>query len=524
MSNKEIEERVRAYEDVDISVDFTGLNENQQNLIKELIKASKIADYLFWKQSSHDALIIREGFKNKPGAFQKYIEINYGPFDRIYDHNRFVGKGERIKPKGAGFYPEDLTKEEFERYVEQNSDQKEELESLYTIVIREHSKLKAIPYHKFYIEEINQITSHLEKASQFTENTSLKKYLSLRAEALRTDDYYASDLAWMELKDNLIDIVIGPIENYEDRLFNYKAAFEAAVMLKDASASEELDTYKAQLDNLEQNLPIENIYKRESTGTGNVLEVVNILYFGGDFQAGIKTIAASLPNDERVKSQKGAKKQLYKNIIEAKYEKILTQIADKLIDPEQLKYLSKESFVSQILLHEISHSLGPDYIYNSKNSVRSGLKEKYSIIEECKADVLGIYHIEYLKNVLNLNEEKIAQSYITYIAGLFRSIRFGYEEAHGAANLIQLNFLEKDGVLKRNNTNGKYRVDINSFHEVMTKLATKLLMIEALGDYNKADKLIENFGKIRSHTLEDLHKLKEIPRDLDLHFEFNKDR
>ncbi len=514
----EIRQRVAAYADVTINVDLSLLTDNQQKVVKELLAASQTADEIFWMQSSHDAISIREKFASSPGPIREYIAINYGPYDRIYDQHRFVGDGPEIKPPAAGFYPSDITVETAEKYLQEHPDFRTDFESQYTVIVRDQNTLIAVPYHEYYSEQVQQLSRHLKKAASFAENESLKNYLTLRAEAVLTDDYYASDVAWMKLKDNLIDIVIGPIEHYEDNLFNYKAAYEAAVMIKDIQASSELDAYKKHLDALEKNLPIEDKYKKPGAGSGNVLEVVNIAYFGGDYQAGIKTIAASLPNDEKVISEFGAKKQLYKNIIEAKFDKILKKIAEKLISDEQASHISRDAFVSQVLLHELSHTLGPDYVYGSQTGVRKALKEKYSIIEECKADVLGIYHLDYLKKPFNLNEEDIRKNYVTYIAGLIRSIRFGYKEAHGAANLIQFNWLEKEGVLKKDAAGKKYSVDVSAFHQSISKLATRLLMIEALGDYEEAEKIIQELGQIKSSLLESINRISDVPRDLDLHF------
>ena len=424
-----LQERVEAYADVDINFSIAHLSTSQQKVIKELIAAAKQADVIFWKQSSHDALAVREQNQSASPLLQKYIQINYGPYDRVHSLKRFVGEGPEFKPKGAGFYPDDLSREAFEAYIAKHPDQKDSLESQYTVVIREGDRLKAVPYHIIYQKEIEQCAKHLENAAAFTENESLKKYFTLRAQALRTDDYYESDIAWMNLKDNQIDCVIGPIENYEDGLFNYKAAFETAVMVKDMPATGQLDFYKSHMDELEKNLPVDDKYKKASAGAQNVLEVVNIVYFGGEFMAGIKTIAASLPNDERVTSVKGAKKQLYKNIMEAKFEEILVKLADKLIYPTQRHYLSKQAFIFQILFHELAHTLGPEYVYQTDTSVRRALQKYYSPIEECKADVLGIYYLDYFRQNFNLSVEEVSKNYVTFIAGLFRSIRFGYEEA-----------------------------------------------------------------------------------------------
>jgi hypothetical protein len=516
-----IRKKLKAYQQVDIALDLKSLPENQKQVIEYLVAAGKVADQIFWQQSSPDALKVREQYKTQYGPIKEYIEINYGPYDRLHAHNRFVGTGPDVKPPGAGFYPEDLSRKEFLDYLKENPGKKDFFENLYTVISRTGNRLQAQFYHEVYQKEIHRLSIYLENAVSLSQNISLNTYLLERSQAMQTDQYYLSDLAWMNLNDNLIDIVIGPIENYEDRLFNYKTAYEAAVMIKDIPASEELEVYKRHLNNLEQNLPVEDNYKKTEEGSGNILEIVNIAYFGGDFQAGVKTIAVSLPNDEKVISEKGAKKQLYKNIMEAKFDQILVPIAGFLIDEKQKFLLSKERFISQVLLHEISHTIGPNYVTGKSETVRKSLQEKYSIIEECKADILGIYAVPYFTKVFSLKKEDIVEHYVAYVAGLFRSIRFGVEEAHGLANLIQLNFLTKRKVMRLDSQTGRYSVDFETFHRVVTELARILLKIEAHGDYEEALKFIDLFGQITSENSETIGKLNDIPIDLDLKFDLD---
>ena len=518
MDLKHITKQLKAYATVELSTDLSNLSANQKIIISELIAAGQYADDIFWRQSAHDAVEIRKRFQNQTGPIKKYIEINYGPYDRLDNHNRFIGSGPTKKPAGAGFYPEDLSREEFLTYIQSHPEQKNDLQSLYTVIEREGKLLKAIPYHQYYADQIDPITYHLHRAAELCKNQSLKTYLTERAKALDSDTYYRSDLAWMDLKDHRIDCIIGPIENYEDNLFNYKAAFESAVLIRDDSASHELKIYEQHLNTLERHLPIDNKYKRKSVGSGNILEIVNVIYFGGDFQAGVKTIAASLPNDEKVIIEKGAKKQLYKNILEAKYEHILKPIAAIIVEGDLCQYLSQADFISQILLHEISHTIGPSYVAGKNESVRHALRDRYAIIEECKADVLGIYSATYFNKVFNLSAENLLSRYITYIAGLFRSIRFGIEEAHGLANLIQLNFLLEKNVIRRIKQQNKHSLNMDNFQPVLSELARELLMIEVMGDYDQAGELIERYGHVDDKIKEDLENLIPIPRDLDLKF------
>ncbi len=318
----------------------------------------------------------------------------------------------------------------------------------------------------------------------------------------------------MDLTDNNIDVVIGPIENYEDGMFNYKTAYECAVVVKDPAGTAELQMYKKHIDAFEQALPIDPKYRRASAGSGNVLEVVNIVYFGGDFQAGVKTIAASLPNDPRVTEKKGGKKQMYKNMMEAKFETIVKPIAEVVLEKGLLEFVDKHAFTSFVTLHEVSHTLGRPYVYgNEKLSVRKGMKDRYSTIEECKADVLGLYNSKLLRRENAINDVQMIRTMVTYVAGLFRSLRFGAEEAHGQANLMQLNwFIEKGSLLK--NADGTYAINFDQFMDNASDLARAVLTVEIEGDYDGAGKLIEKYGRMNPEIDTIIKKLSHIPRDL----------
>lgn len=516
-----VKQRHAMFADTDIAVDLSHLSARQRALIAKLIEAGKLIDQVFWRQSSHDAVAIRDSLAaaDDPSAqeYLAYVNINYGPYDRIFEGQRFVGHGPARKPAGAGYYPPDMTREEFESYIRENPDQKEALESQYTVVVRDGDGFKAIPFFHYYIET-GEIVTKLEEAAALADNPSLKKYLELRAIALATDDYYESDMAWMELTGNDIDVVIGPIENYEDGLFNYKTAHECAVMVKDPEGTAELQMFTEHIDAFEQALPIKEEYKRASAGSGNVLEVVNIVYFGGDFQAGVKTIAASLPNDPRVTQKKGGKKQMYKNMMEAKFDKIVVPIAERILDPALREFVDRKAFTSFVTLHEVSHTLGRAYVYgNDELSVRRAMKERYSAIEECKADILGLYNNQLLHREGIITDVQRIRSIVTYVAGLFRSLRFGAEEAHGQANLVQLNWLLEHGAIVEFEKD-TFAVDFGKFMDVAEKLATKVLTIEIEGDYDGAGALLEKYGKMTPKIEKAIEMLKDIPRDLNTRY------
>ena len=390
---------IAAYALVNIQVDLSNLDVNQTKVYHKLVEASKAIDMAFWKQHEKEALIIKnylaDATSEKDILLKNFVDLNYGPFDVRKDNQRFYVTG-MTKLPGAGFYPEDITKEEFMNYTASHPEQKISLESLYTIVKRDGSNLVAVPFNIEFRAEVTAASNALKEAAEFADNPSLKKYLTLRAAALLNDEYYESDMAWMDMKDNLLDIVVGPIETYEDGLMGLKASYEGSVMIKDVEASASLDLYKSHLDVLERNLPVDPKYRRLSAGTGNVLEIVNIGNFSGDFNKAIKTIAASLPNDGQVIAQKGGKKQMYKNIMEAKFEKNLVPLSKNLVAQDLHGDINRESFITNVLMHEVSHTLGPVEVYGSNGiTLRSALQENYSPLEECKADVIGIHSNEY---------------------------------------------------------------------------------------------------------------------------------
>ena len=519
---KELKTLIQRFADVEIKVDMSHLTEKQKQLVLKLVEASKYADNIFWKQTSHDALAFVEELREKNDEEAKlaleYAMIHYGPYDRIEEETRFYGEGDSTRFHGGAFYPKDMSKAEFESYLEMNPNEAESLKNQYSVVVRRGNKFKALPYNRVYAEDIKPLTQKLREAAALAENPSLKAYLTARAMAIETDDYYDSDVKWMQLKDNDIDIVIGPIENYEDGLFNYRTAYEAAVMIKDPIGTKELELFKSHIDQLEQNLPSDKKYHRETAGKGNVLEVVNIVYFGGDFQSGIKTIAASLPNDPKVHNEFGGKKQMYKNMMAAKYQKMVVPIADVLIAPESRKYINETAFTTFVTMHEVSHTLGRGFVYGKpEQKVREALKEHYSPIEEAKADVLGIYNIDYFAKNGTYTDEQLKQFYVTYLAGLFRSIRFGATEAHGKANIAQMVYLKEQGSLSRNNL-GYWVVHFDKFHEGIRQLGKKLLHIQAEGSYEEADRFLNTYGKLTSDIQADIEKLNHIPRDLNTRY------
>lgn len=521
--HKMVVDRTKAYAPTEIKVDVSHLTERQQTLIKKLAEAGHIADEIFWKQSAHSAVNVRDSLAKVDTQeaidMLEYVNINYGPYDVIYGNKRFVGSGPEVRPMGGGFYPLDMTKDEFLKYVEEHPEQKEKLESQYTVVVRDKDGgLKAVPYHVHY-SQIVKLSEKLEEAATYADNPSFKKYLMLRADALRTDDYLESDMAWMDLKNNDIDIVIGPIENYEDEFFNYKTAYEAVVMVKNKEATRDIAIFKSNMEDFQKNLPVEDKFKAAEIMEGNVIQAVDVVYFGGDCQKGIKTIAAALPNDPKVAEAKGRKNSMYINHIEAKFDKIVKPIGDILLDESIVKYVDRRSFTRFVTLHEVSHSLGMRYVAGSEESVRKALQDRYSPIEECKADILSMFNHKALNKMGILDDEELQKSMVTYLAGLYRSIRFGTSSAHGRANLIQLNYLREHGAIVKQE-NGKFNINTSIFFDVVANLSKEVLEIEGSGDYERAGKILDNYCVVTDDIKAEIESLKSAPRDINTKYEY----
>ena len=514
----ELQAKVDEYAPVVIDADLSHLTEREKELIVKLAEASKICDAIFWQQSSHDAIAVRDSLAKLTDALSKlmlqFVNIHYGPYDKMDEYKRFVGDGPEKRPAGGGFYPEDMTKKEFEEHVKKNPKDKDAFENLYTVILRdENQKLKAVPYYEYY-KDMEKLAKLLDEAAELCDNQSLKNYLQLRAKAFRTNQYFESDWAWMDLNDNNIDVIIGPIESYEDALFNYKTAFEAKILVKDVAATKELDMFKENIAKFQENLPWDKKYFVNPQVDGTVLQIVNVVGYYGDCNKGTKSIASALPNDPAVYEKKGGKKSMYKNMMEAKFDKILKPIAEIMIVPDMAKYVSKKQMMSFVTLHEIAHNLGRGYVYKKpKLTVRAALKEKYSPIEECKADICAIVSQKVLLDLGVITKDDMRDAMVTYVAGLFRSMRFGAESAHGISNFIQYRYLlEKGGIEKT--ADGYHTFNEEKFFQVATELAKYVLELQSEGDYQKADELVRTYGEATPEIMQEFEKVKSVPRDL----------
>jgi len=514
-SKNYVKDQLNKLAPVTIAPDLSYLPAKERHVIKLLVRASQHIDDIFLDQVYKKNDQILNELKKSPQSNQPYIDlftIMFGPWNRLENNKPFINDTE--KPPGVNYYPLDMTKEDFNNWLNENPEDKESFESHYTVIRNKNDKLVAVPYSKEYSSQLKSAADLLKQAAEETRDPSLREFLNKRAEAFLSNDYYESNMIWMDLSGD-IEVVIGPYEVYEDRLFGYKAAFESFVCVVDHEESKNLHTIGTYLDKMEDNLPIPDKHKNFERGASSPIKVVNEIFTAGDTKAGVQTLAFNLPNDERVREAKGSKKVMLKNVMQAKFEKILTPIASEVLSPDELDNLSFDAYFKHILMHEVSHGLGPGNITldGKETSVSKELKDHYSIIEECKADVLGIYNVLYLIEEDVLDDELSGTLFSTNLAGMFRSIRFGIEEAHGGANAIQLNYyLEKNAVTI--DDDGLFSVNSRNYRRAVRDLAEKTLMIEAEGDYGEAEKFIEEYAVLKPEVKVALSKLSDIPVDI----------
>lgn len=508
------QDRLDIYKTVTLTADLSHLSSNQKKMLSLLIEASDIIDGLFWQQAfGQDKESFLASISDE--KVREFARINYGPWDRLNGDQAFLTNTPAKSP-GAEFYPSDMTKAEFEKATFEDKN------GLYSLVLRNtNGELSSIAFSEAYSDEINRIAVILEKAATFADNKEFANYLDMRAKAIRNDDFQASDFAWMDMKTNPIDIVIGPIETYEDQLFGYRAAFESYVLIKDMSWSEKLAKYAEFLPELQRGLPVSKKYKAEVPGSDADLNAYDVIYYAGHSNAGGKTIAINLPNDEQVQLEKGTRRLQLKNAMRAKFDAIMAPIAETLIVPEQRKNVTFTAFFANTMFHEVAHGLGIKNTINDKGTVRQSLKEHASALEEGKADILGLYMIRQLlaKNVIT--EGTLDDYYTTFLAGIFRSVRFGASSAHGKANMVRFNYFAEHEAFTRNEQ-GLYRINVEKMSAAIDSLSKLILMLQGNGDYEGVDKLVAKSGIINADLATDLASLEAAKIPVDITFKQGK--
>ena len=521
VENTAMKQKVEEFALVDLTTDLSLVGENEKQLLPIFIEIAQIMDNLFWQQTFGDRAVLDT--ISCPWT-KEFALINYGAWERLNDNKPFISDyGE--KPKGAQYYPADMTEEEFDAL--QNPDKN----SLYTVLRRElnwyqkiarffggkpegHGKLIVVWYKDEYKKELSKVCKLLQKAIDIAEDKGLKNYLTLRKKAFETDDYFPSDMAWMDMKNSLIDFVVGPIENYDDK-YERKASYEAFVLVKDAEWSKDLAKFTAMLPALQKELPCEPKYKKYVPGTSSDLNVYDAVYYAGDCNSGSKTIAINLPNDDRVQAKKGSRRLQLKNAMKAKFDKILLPIGELIIEKEQQKHLKFDAFFWNVTFHEVTHGLGVKQTINGKGSVDDAMKDEKTSWEEAKADILGLFMVNYLIDKGEISNITQEDALVTYIAGILRSVRFGAASSHGKANMMCFNFMEDRGAFTRKE-DGTFHVDFAKAKTAMNEWAALILKTQAEGDYEFASSFRAKNGVIRESLQKDLDKINSqgIPRDI----------
>ena len=514
--------RYDIYAPVKLTADLSHLSDNQKQMLVLLIEASKIMDELFWLQAYGDKKELLSSIEDP--AQRRFAEINYGPWDRLAGDKPFV-EGVDPKPLGAQFYPSDMTKDDFESW------QQPDKEGLYSLVEAQTVKMIAngiesestinrlVPYNEAYGPRLNRAAGLLNRAADLAEDPEFAHYLRMRAIALETDDFQASDMAWMDMKNNPIELVIGPIDTYEDQMFGYRAAYESYVLIKDMEWSERLSRFAQYLPELQTGLPVPDEYKAEMPGSDADLNAYDVIYYAGHCNAGSKTIAINLPNDEEVQLAKGTRRLQLKNAMRAKYDKILVPISEVLIAEDQRQHITFDAFFGNTMFHEVAHGLGIKSTLDGSGTVRHALKDHASAIEEGKADILGLYMVQKLREKGEIEEGEVMDNYVTFLAGIFRSIRFGASSAHGRANMIRFNFFEQAGAFSRDEATGTYRVNKEAFEQAIRDLSNKILTLQGDGDYTAVDAFVADMGNVSPALQADLDRLSAGSIPVDIVFE-----
>jgi hypothetical protein len=504
-------QRMGDYATVKLTADLSGFDDEQKRMIALLVQAADVTNSLYWQQSwgDKDALMKRIPDEDT----RRYAEINYGPWDRLHEDQPFVA-GVGPRPPGVQFYPADMGKEEFEK-----ADLKDKT-SLYTLLRRDaQGKLVTVPFHEAYRADLEKAAGLLREAAGLSADKDFADYLKLRADALLSDEYRKSDFAWMAMKKNPVDIVIGPIETYEDQLFGYKASYESYVLVKDQAWSEKLARFVKYLPELQRELPVDAKYKAEKPGTDADLNAYFAVYYAGDANVGAKTIAINLPNDEEVQLKKGTRRLQLENVMQAKFDKIMLPIAKALIADDQQSHLTFDAFFENTMFHEVAHGLGIKNTLTGKGLVRGALKDQASSFEEGKADILGLYMVAKLAEKGELDKARLMDNYVTFLAGILRSVRFGASDAHAKANMVRFNFFKQQGAFTRDAATGRYRVDFDKMTAAMNALSAKLLTIQGDGDYEAAKQLTDGMGNVDAELAGDLKKLEGAKIPVDIVFE-----
>ena len=508
MPQSKIERLLANYADVKLETDLSILSENQKKMLPLLFEAAQLIDELYWIQTCAKKDEIKKSITDE--NIMKYFKINYGPWDRLSGMDPFV-KGVSERFDGANFYPANMSYQEFGEFKDI------EKYSSYTLIRRnEIGGLQTVPYHKAYNEKLVKIAQLMNEAAKLAEDPEFTRYLKYRASALLSDRYYDSDIAWMEMKDNIVDFIVGPIEDIEDRLYYTKASYQSMILVKDKLSSKDLEKYSLLVPYLQKNLPVDIKYKTEIPGELSDIMVYDVINCSGFWNTGSKKIAITLPLDGQVQLKVGSRKLQFKNVMQAKFEKILMPISEVLIAEDQLKHVKFKAFFENTMFYEVGSALGIKNTVNDKGTVSDALKEQNNVIGECKNDILSLFFVTKLYEMGEMSGGDLMDNYVTYMADVFRSVRFGISNDQGVANMIRFYYFEELGAFTRDKKSGKYKIDFDKMKEAMLKFSEEILVIQGDGNYEAAKKLVDEKGFIRDELLNDLYKIQKerIPKDV----------
>ncbi len=517
--------KISQFAPTEVTADVSRLSDGDRKALDKIIQAAKLMDPIFYRQvwSGNVALKAKLDADKSPLGQQRlhYFVINKGPWSRPNENEPFIPDVPHEKPPQAGFYPDDIRKDEFNAWAQGLSEaDRKKAQGFFTVIRRgADGKLTVVPYSQEYREFLEPAANLLREAASLTTSETLKSFLTKRADAFMSDDYYASDVAWMDLNAP-IDVTFGPYETYEDELFGYKASFEAFVALRDEAESAKIAKFSSHLQELENNLPMDPSYRNPKVGAGSPIRVVDVVFTSGDGNRGVQTAAFNLPNDEQIVKERGTTQIMLKNMQEQKFNQVLKPISAVAIDPAQRSQISFDAFFTHILAHELLHGIGPHNIAvgGRQTTVRMELKELYSAIEEAKADITGLWGLQYLIDKGAVDKKLENDLYTTYLSSSFRSVRFGITEAHGKGQAMQFNYLLDEGGIKYDPQAGTYGIDPARIKDAVRKLTTEILTLQAEGSYEKAKAMLDKYGVIRPEMQKALDRLSGVPIDIEPKF------
>jgi hypothetical protein len=505
----DVQTRLRKLATVRLTADLAALSPAERQMLPLLIDAASEMDGLYWQQSWGQRQLLQDSLTGQP-ELQRLVDYNFGPWDKLDDFRPLVS-GTGPRPKGGRLYPTDVTAAELDALPA------EQRRNAYSVVRRDASgRLQVVPYSQAFAEPLKRAAERLRAAAALCSDESFRRYLLLRADALLADDYRASDLAWMDSKSSQLDLIIGPVEDYEDDRLGVRTAFEGIVLLKDQEWSARLARFTKLLPAMQRGLPVPAKYKHEQPGSASELNAYEVLLYAGEANSGGKSIAINLPNDEAVQLQKGTRRLQLKNVMQAKFDQIMKPIAAELIDPAQLVSIRFDAFFDNVMFHEVAHGLGIKSALDGKGTVRAALKESYGALEEAKADILGLYLVTRLVEMQELKGVSIADHYITFVAGILRSVRFSAADAHGRANMLEFNYFADHGAFTRDAASGRYNVDVAKARAAAEALAARILKLQGDGAYAEAQSILASEAVVRPQLRSDLERLttRDIPVDV----------